>query len=447
MSPIHDASSLPVGGIGFDLAAQFRRSLLQAARDDGTIQDRIDCAELAIVLGMHDAARAIYDIVFVQMGFSPARLAWQGQIAARTGLWPNDLALPAAAEPATAAVFSISRAIAEIGGLIEAFDDLPALPQDRGALVADLDDSISPVDTTAAVPPTLEDIGGTCARLCTLLRDPADPAAIQALADLLGTLAHRYMARGMFDIRAHVADAQGLVAVLVANDLRRFLTRNRALAFAPFGSAGLLHATARYPEGTVGPYFSNVPMLIRGPRDILGLIQLAAPGDAQTLDRWTVLLSSHLPAATLLDLIDELGDLGATDPLWGLLLAVIWRSGSSRDRGPLWRIRDAALDNLDLALGAAAQRVIALWAVDDAIEWRILGDIHVTNGDPAGAMEAYNQVLAFAPRDGDVIERVRCLNQNMTEGVIISRGFGTPRARQLLRIARRRTRAERPAIA
>ena len=99
------------GATGFDWQAdaeqRLRRALVRAGRDDAVLQDQIDCAEMALAVGLRDVAATLYGLVFLQMGFAPRARARQQAIAARTGLWT----LPVEVEEVlTATGFSVDRA-------------------------------------------------------------------------------------------------------------------------------------------------------------------------------------------------------------------------------------------------------------------------------------------------------------------------------------------------
>lgn len=418
-----------------------RRSLVIAARDDGSVQDQIDCAELALAAGAPDSARLLYDVLFLRTGFSPARQNWQRAIAARTGLWRDDEPFDPAAEEVRSGS-SIDIAIAELTRLIERIADLPALPVSPIDFIRPYATSADAPVAPPPLPPFLPALADGCRRLCRLLRAPLAGGAGGDLAALLAQFDDRIGGAAPIGVSNHLgAPIEQLCAIFAYDRLRGFLLTRRDLFRSPFGSAALFHAAARLDPAGLGPYFDNVGRLLRTSRDLFGLIRLAHGDRAEiapdSLERWLILLSADFDKATLLDLIDELADRRLTRAM-GALLDVIGRSAPARrDHQFVWRLRDGALDIGDVALAIRAQELAVLWSADNRVEWTILGDINATVGDIPAARRAYARCMTIAPRNPGTRDRLTALRTGRFDCYAVVAGFGTPKARQNMRLARR----------
>lgn len=401
-----------------------RRGLIIASRDDGSIQDQIDCAELALAAGAADSARLLYDVLFL-----------------RTGLWHDgEPADPVAREARGDS--SIDIAIAELTRLIGHVGDLPGLPVRPIDFVPPY--AISPASPPAPLPPPpfLPVLADRCGELCRLLRAPLAGGAADDLAALLAQLDDHVGGADPIGVGNHIgAPIEQLCAIFAFDRLRGLLLTRRDLFRAPFGSAALFHATARLDPAGLGAYFDNVGRLLRTSRDLFGLIRLAHGDTAEiapdSLERWLILLSAYLDKSALLDLIDELADRRLTRAM-GAVLGLIGRgTPARRDREFVWRLRDGALDIGDVALAIRAQELAALWSADDRIEWTILGDINGTIGDIPAARRAYARCMTIAPRDPGTRDRLVALRTGQFARYAVVAGFGTAKARQAMRLARR----------
>jgi hypothetical protein len=445
-----DLNAAPPGGIEplgsisrHTAAALFRSRLILAGRDLSFTQDYVDCAELAAAAGLRDAARHLYQLAFLRRGFAPDQIREQAEIARRTGLWGDGGLDRAAATDAPATGFSVDIALTELRQLRSQFAGADAYAEaDADGVGAAFFEHL-PLPTPLPIAPESTDMHALEASdaLFRLLRSPDEDGG-EALADLLGQLRHSILDAPARDLVGNIDDIERIASRFVFNSLQQFLHGNYQLGYAPFGSAGLLHASARLAPGGLGSYLTNVRSIIRSSRDIFALIQLASgrasgePLDIAAVEHWSVLLAIHLPSSGLLDLVDDLGDHGLRRALAGLLAAAVWRSNIRRDYDVVWRIRDAFIDNGDLELGASAQRVVALWAVNNRIEWTILGEIHATGGDLDRAEAAFAQALEITPREPGVIERITAMRAGLFAPFAIRGGFGTPKARQRVRFAR-----------
>ncbi len=401
------------------LAVHLRNTVLRAARDLDAVQDQIDCAELALASGYPASAGLLYAAIFLASGFSPAQRRGQAGTARRIGIDLGDD--PLAPAEADASRFSVDIAVADLTRLL-------AIPHDGAE--ADAAAEAAPADLSG------DALGATCERLGELLRRPDDAAAPE-LAALLASL------RWVTELPEIALDERlgaslpDFIGFLACNILRDFLRANRVIAYPPHGSAALLRAAAQLDEAGFRPYFRNVAQLIRGPRDIFALIQLAGAGrdeqggvDRRELGRWAAILSVHLDKAARLALVDEIADLGLTDALEGQLQAVLQRRP---DVELLWRIRDAALDTGDMAVAIRAQEAVRDLSPRNAIEWTILGEIAGTAGEAPAAEAALLGALRIAPQDQGIMERLVALAEGRFQRFRVTGGFGTPHHRRQLR--------------
>lgn len=370
------------------IARLLRRSILQLTRDSTMTQDYFDLADLAEAIAAPHVAAVARNSGFLQQGFA------EGPAAEGEPLGP------------------IERAVTELRTLMDrAGEGLTAEPAERA-------------DTISA-----------CADLVRLFRASLDEPAEHELSGLLAAW-HDLVEAPPVDPRAQVdADLDTLLSAFATRELQSFLQRNRSLAYAPYGSARLLHRSARLGLGGLGPFLMTVRNLIRSGRDILGLITLAAGDDAPSaIDAWTVPLATYLHEHQAAELVDELADLGLLVALRGLLATVVDR----RDRMALIRhLRDAAMDLGDDLLAWSAQHALLQLEPLNMIEWRCLGDMLASGGDPEGAAEAFNHALRLAPDDSENRAHLAALQAGDFSRYSLIGGFGTPRPRQLIRFARR----------
>lgn len=380
------APTVPEGAIERVL----RRSILALTRDNTTTQDRLDLAELAEALGADALAAIARDIAMLRRGFG----AEGPLIATPTG--------------------SIERAVGELRDLMG--------------------------DAAGAAPPAAAetmDAPAACSALCRLLSAPLDEGGEAELGALL--VGWRSLADAKATDLRERSDAPlpDLAKALAASELSAFLQRNRALAFPPYGSARLLHRTARLPSGGLGPYLSSVGNIVRSGRDVLGLITLAGgeDGAADRIEVWTVPLTAYLPEHLVEDLADELADLGLIGAIFALLNATLQRTDR---QGLVRRLRDAAMDLGDDALALSAQHHVVNLTRFDAVEWRCLGAMLATSGSNEAAEAAFLYADKIAPGDPTTLAHLAALRSGDFEEFAVRGGFGTPEYRKRLRFARRK---------
>ena len=411
------------------LAAAVRRALLRCAGGNAPVQDQLDTAELVLAAGLADAARTLYEVAFVCMGFHPVRLRQQYGIIARTSLWgpaDPDRAVPSPAGPGHQA----AAAVAELQQLMATADLMP-LPQDGAGIRS------AYAKATASVPP--DSLTTLCARLHVLLRQPGDAWTLDELGTVLARLRDHLLDGPGFDAARHAGAPLDVLCAGVAREgLRGFLGRNRDLAYAPFGSTGLLHGVARLGLGGLGPYLSGTARLTRRSRDLLGLIQLAdgSPG-RDRWDRWAVLLSQHWPDPALHDLVHDLADAGLMRAVSGILERAALRLGPAPDPGLLWCLRDAGLDTGDPALAVRAQWLVVQSRADQAGEWVVLGEVEAAAGNLAAAERAFVTALGIDPGHQVGRQRLATLREDRTGDFVRVEGYGTPQSRKLARLRRR----------
>jgi hypothetical protein len=371
-----------------------RCALLRVARDGSNLQDRIDCAELALAAGEPEAARTLYAMIFLRMGFAADSVADQRAMAAQSGLWSNQ-DLPELRPGPALPSFSVDRAIAELAELIR---------------VAPLAESASILDPVI-VAPSRGDINR-----------PVSSAA-----------------EGGLDPKEHVqAPVPRLAAIVAMSDLQLFLRENYGLAFGPGGSPRLMHAAAQLSRGGLGPYFTNVGNIVRDARDLFGLVAAAAPHrqtPAHDIGIWTVLLASHLEHQQLLDYVDELADRGMGSSLWGIFQARARRMSIWRDYGLLQRLRDGALDLGDWPLAIRAQEMIVHVAQYDPGELNVLGTILANAREMERAEQVFADYAARAPGDKTLASRLAALRAGEPTAFEITGGLCTPPQRKHMRMA------------
>jgi hypothetical protein len=163
-----------------------RRALLRCSRESAKPQDQIEAAELLRLMGFDRAARLIYDIVFLQAGFSPFQRRIRAEIGVRTGLWAPTL-------PSTStgpAVHPIDLAVDSLADLMAANAPTVTPPRARQAFAMEISRRThsgvptpqSNFDSIVAELPAL------CARLCGLLDAPGSEDVWRELEGLFARL-------------------------------------------------------------------------------------------------------------------------------------------------------------------------------------------------------------------------------------------------------------------
>jgi hypothetical protein len=416
-----------------DPESLLRRALLRASQDTAVLQDLVDCAELALAADLRDTARVLYGLVFLHVGFSSEGLAFQEQVGRRSRLWsgpPSGSQASGTAPPA----FSVEIAVAELQSLMRLRPQF-APPPDLASLLPP--DEPPSLGTTARL--RIADLQG---RVEGELGEIPQLQSRGALGDMLSNLMTESLSAGPIALEDYLDQSTSALAALLAlHRLQRLL----------LGAADLLAATprdvlfqeaGRLRPGGLGPYFSNVRLVIRTPHDVFALIEAAAEGHLADADfeDWCVLLSSRMHPGELGDFAEELGDRGMTRALRRLLVRCARASRFEQHPGIVWRIRDAAIDLGDLWLAADAQRLVALWNRTNWVEWSILADILATLGDKPAAETTFERCLRLEPGNEGVRERVAALCSGSFSQFEISHGYLSSPARR----GRRQTRLRQP---
>ena len=415
-----------------------RRSLLSCAEEPSSEQKYADAAELLFTGGFADAARLFHDVLFIRRGFSAWALAQQLRVASSTGLWKHANWSGASTLPEEAEAWSLEEAAGQLRDLMALHGQLASasmLEPRRGRRSA-----------TDASPDSPADLMRLCDQLCQLLREPLSASAREELKLVLAELHDTVLDQPNMDAKRHVGeDLDHIAKGAAANSLRQFFGLIYEIAYPPYGSPALLHAAARLENGGLGAYFDNTRRIAATSHDLFGLVQIAAGTDASgsidrnTLERWLVLLSIHMPQQPLHEFADALGDLGLMRPLSGLLARVTRRSELQSDPALIWCIRDSGLDNGDLPLALEAQSLVVRLRSGEGTEWIVLGEIEATAGNVGRAEAAFLQGLALEPDHAIGRERLEALREGWFKRFEVKSGFGTPPERKLLRNRRRRS--------
>jgi hypothetical protein len=244
------------------------------------------------------------------------------------------------------------------------------------------------------------------ARATDVLREIVPAVAEARFAGLVRGLSADLAILTPLRIESYVGlDVAALAGIVATERLRIFAAHSQPLLHV--ASADALREVAQLRTDAMGPFFNNVPRLIRDVRDIFGLIDAAAGGraDPDIMTTWVVLLSAHLSAEQLAALTSELGDRAMVTALDHILL-MIDRLGDAVEHYPVaMSIRDSCLDVDAFDVAEKAQSLIVEWRPLDAHEWRRLGEIRGLRGDGKGVREALVKALAIAPNDALIAGR------------------------------------------
>jgi hypothetical protein len=397
-----------------------RVALLRAARDDATLQDRIDCAELAQATGDDALARLLYDVVFVRLGFGPRELEMQAAIMHAAGFptYSADVR-PVPIVPGGAS--TIDLAMADLQALVSARQQEHAPP-----------------------PPDIVEETGTSfdsqlgALVLALRNGPANASTRLPLR-----VAHFWksiLAITPVDPLDDVgADPATLGRTLARFDLHRLFAPFHDLAADLRGSPALLHALASLSREGLGAWFSNVDNIIRNGGDLLAMLAMLTPGDSWTSETrllWLAPMTANLSEARLIEVVDVLGDLGAAQALDRLFAA-----GSHRRHSYIvaQRFRDTALDLQHWPLAIAAQEQAMRAANHNPGELRVLADIVASSGDFRYARELLLRYSGLQSDDAGTAYRLRAVDAEDYSPFLISAGLSNEAFRRhMRRVARER---------
>ena len=180
------------------------------------------------------------------------------------------------------------------------------------------------------------------------------------------------------------------------------------------------------------------------------LTAMVPPFDAQGgmdedgIAAWIVLLSRGCGDPLLREVMDDLGDYGATVPLSAILDRILSRQRLAIDSELVMYLRDIALDNGDHRLAARSQTGIVQLRPELLLEQEILGRIQATGGDLAAAKGTLSVCLAAMPDHPDAIARLNTLGTAAFAPFAINRGFGSLPVRTDLRQHRRGVQLDYP---
>lgn len=370
---------------------------------------------------VEDGAALLADVAALYQGFSP-----QAEASRQSG--DPSFSRPFGHRPLPASEHMMRRTLAELGELAGMLNK----PADRAIPTA-------PPNSGAPV-----DVAESARALRHLLEQPWSPEDGAELAALLARLAGVERGLPTLDYRNFApAPLTVLVPAIATVALLDFVLSMRDLWASPLGSPELLHRAARLDEAGLGPYLGNVDRLAPDSRSLIALARLAHDNGEQAgkrklgLEQWIGLLSRGCGERLLLEIVDDLGDVAAHEALSVILERIASRHVMAFDPVVVTRVRDAALDNGDYALAARAQQAVVHFKADDRLENLILGEIEASGGHFARAARIFRHWLARSPNDPDLRKRLEAAEAERFDKFFIERGFGSPSARQVVRLHRR----------
>lgn len=401
-------------------------ALLRADRDDALLQDQIDAADLLLSSGLREAAAALYGAVLLQTGLTAATAAMLREAGGQERIW----GVVADERPVASSTFAVDQAIAELRtltalpiALLAAATEAPSLPP--------LPDLMPPPPPIGRGRSALVAHAGRIAGLVRALPE----IGFEVPTDRLREEAEALLTLDPLHLNEHLdAGAAAMAELLVLERVRRFVVMQiDLLRSAP---DGLFARAARLHPAALGPWFGNVPRLIRDVRDLFAMIDAASGGDAgvDAIETWCVLLSSHLRHHQLNELIDELGDRGMVCALGAILRRVERRGTFQPWSDTVRRIRDVCLDIGEYGVAAQAQLVAATWSKFDANEWKILGEIAASAGQAEQAEAAYRRAAFLAPNALTVQQELADLS--IGKQPMLAGGYEVSPVRRQLRLAR-----------
>lgn len=407
-----------------------------ALAGSGAVPSGTELAEWSEILaaaGAVEAAALLRNVAWLHRGSSP-----------RAG------AARAETTPATSQV----NAPALGGTLDRAIDDLRALAREfapfrlsrlglpPAAGFSGRPDNAAGIDEPVPASPAPNDVAvAACELRAALEAAAADGAA--AAGEIAAHLVEGGRRLAALDYRTFAgAPLTLLVPAIATAGLIDWALATRDLASAPLGSPLLLHRAAGLDHAGLGPYFCNVGRLIRDAADLFDLARIGAEaagegGEYGAISAWVVMLSRGCSGALLNEIVDELGDVDASDALTGILDRTVSRPTVAVDAELVFRIRDAALDNADFPLAARAQQAVARLRPDDQLEGIILGEIEASGGAFGRAEAIFRHWLERSPDDPRLRALLFAAKVDSFEQYRLSEGFGSPADRRETRLRRR----------
>ena len=404
-----------------------------------SLQDQLDWAEQLMAEGAIGEGRLLLQSAAIQSGVSSQLTAVFARLDAASA--PPAGSPPLSASPGN----TVALAMSELRTLSSVVGPSIAEQVGKGFTRATFSPGLHPVAHLAktAPRPSERPLGALVAELSAWLQAPEPEAAETDRAGVVIDMLRGASGLEGRDVNRFAAAPQGLLAEIMAlTSLRRFLQGASDLLYGPLGSAELFHATARLDRHGLGAYFSNIGQIARRSADVFELAGMAAQASsldagAGLVQAWVALMSRGLSGEALEEVIDDLGDRQASFALETILRRVLHAPPGEIDLALVQRLRDAALDNLDYPLAAHAQRAIVDLRSTDLREQTILGSIDASGGRYKAAEDSFVACLAEAPEDENLRARLEAVRMRRFEPYAITRGFGSPRDRQLYRLRRR----------
>ena len=407
-------------------AERLRRLLLRTSSPAARIHDLPHAANWALEVGLQDGASALYGLMFLKTGFGPAGAAVRSAIDARTELWR----LPPTPTVPASRVFSVDAAVAELGPLLALATGTPPAWPDISFILD---------DTSVIKPPVSAHeqhrMLVTAADVAAILRDTPRLQMYGGLAEAFRSQAHAVLSSSRPQIEREVHQPlETLLTLFLLAQVREFLVNRWGLLFA--SSPQLFDAVSVLDPAALGPYLSNVRLILRDVDDLFGLIEAASNGPPapELVETWSVLLSSAFEAGELLSLIDALADRGLVGALRAVLARLALSRQADRSLEVGWRLRDVAMDIGAFDLAFDAQRLAINWRPASGTEWMTLAELLQSRGANASAEAAYRRASALDANLISTDERLEELRTGVPRP--LTKGFGTSRARHLLRRAR-----------
>ena len=403
----------------------------QSLDDDRALQS---CGDLLWQGGLEEPARTLYLVVALRAGASPRGLARQGEVEWRIGFAaapdvPDVSTVPAA--PFDAAVADL-RALMPLDGGLTPLAGLQGEAADQAFVAAH--------DFKTAQPLSPADLTDRLRRLLDGLRGPFGSSDTElGLEALLEELREGLLAEGSLETGDSSLGLADLAGRLGRNAARRWLLDMYDLAFAPFGSAALLHRTAHLSDEGLGPFARGAGLLLRSGEDLRGLLQLAHDQPLEVgperpdLSRLAWLLARATSGRLRVDLADALADEGLLLALWSLAAPALREPEVEPDRELLQHIRDGGMDLGDLQLAWRLQALIAVHWAEDKNEQLALGDLCAFRGDHAAAERAFGRALQLDPGNEHGRNCLQALQEGDHGRFVNQGGFGTPDERKRLR--------------
>jgi hypothetical protein len=429
---------LAIRGPAWSSLIELERRFTLAESGPPSFEDQMDWVPALLSQGLESEAKTLIRSVIIQQGVSARRLEVLDQqgllpLVGLSCLHPAQAALaPSTVELALAELRVLARQVGpEIAARVARASqrDEPW----RGLHAAAVPRRAAPLLDERSLAVLVEDIANQ------LVSSPvgADNAKLESALDSLAGAGASPGSIGCFAGAPHplLAEAMALAS------LRRFLVATADIRTGLLGSTRLFHAVARLDDLGLGPYFRNVAQIASCSADVFELAGAAAEAagheDLAHVQAWVALLSREIEEDLLDEVVDDLGDQGASFAMSVILERTLERSDLVKQAGLVARLRDAALDNLDYVIAARAQKALVRWRPDDLLELSILGTIDASGRRFAAAEQVFTACLELASDSQDIHAKRDAVRARDFGAFAITRGLGSPPDRQLHRLHRR----------